>query len=139
LPLRNVKKDLKLHKIYDFTGKLNIYIKTKTMFSINVHMIWWIEKDSEWKFCRVKNPWSGGAGFERSGAERTAPTPLRSAYFEISAPPLRSAPHISARTAPPLRKKFGGFWTLLKGTHASFLGGKMQRNSMSFKIYSAKL
>jgi hypothetical protein len=33
---------------------------------------------------RVQNPWSGGAGFERSGAEgaeRTAPTPLRSNYF----------------------------------------------------------
>jgi hypothetical protein len=45
----------------------------------------------------------------RGVVERTAPTPLRSAYFEISAPPLRSAPHISARTAPPLRKKFGGF------------------------------
>ena len=35
---------------------------------------------------RVQNPWSGGAGFERSGAEgaeRTAPTPLRSTYFLI--------------------------------------------------------
>jgi len=46
-------------------------------------------------FCAgYQNPWSGGAGFERSGAERTAPAPLRSIYLFI----LRS-------TAPKLSKR----------------------------------